>query len=247
MKYSFKSRIRYSETDKNLKLTFPTMLDYFQDTSTFHGEDNNLPLSLLYARKLAWVLTGWQVRLIKPLGLTDIATFSTWAYYFKRNIGLRNYVMSDESGRLCTVAETQYVLMNLEKQLPERIPLDLVSGYSLEPDAHIETGLSRKIVNLKPEEELVPIPVRKYMIDSNNHVNNSQYIKTAMSFLPEDFSFNTFRAEYKRQGRLGDVLYPFKSELDDGLQIKMYDENHELYFIGEWTNDILGDYDAYAR
>lgn len=35
MKYSFNSRIRYSETGENACLTLPGILNYFQDCSTF--------------------------------------------------------------------------------------------------------------------------------------------------------------------------------------------------------------------
>lgn len=246
MKYSFTSRIRYSETDKNTRLTFPAMMDYFQDTSTFHGEDNGLPLTTLYAKNLAWVLSGWQVRLFKTVGLNDIATFTTWAYSFRGSIGLRNYTLTDESGALCALADTQYVLMDVEKQIPERIPQLLADGYTIEPDSRMDPHLPRKIHIIIEEEALEPFKVAEYMIDTNNHVNNSQYIKTAMSFIPGDMKFNCFRAEYKKQARLGNTLYPFRSKTDGGIQIKFYDEQHDPYFIGEWTYDPFQSGDEYA-
>lgn len=245
MKYSFTSRIRYSETDKNMKLTFPAMMDYFQDTSTFHGEDNGLPLDLLYSKNLAWVLSGWQVRIFKHLGLNDIATFTTWAYNFRHCIGLRNYTLRDNSGTLCAVADTQYVLMDMEKQLPTRITQFLADGYTLEPEAHISVDMPRKIADAKNETALELLPVKEYMIDTNNHVNNSQYIKLSMSYLPKDMEFNCFRAEYKRQARLGDVFYPYRSELENGIQIKLCDADHDEYFIAEWTFDPTQTGDKY--
>ena len=246
MKYSFTSRIRYSETDKNTRLTFPAMMDYFQDTSTFHGEDNGLPLTMLYSKNLAWVLSGWQVRIFKTVGLNDIATFTTWAYSFRGSIGLRNYTLTDQNGTLCALADTQYVLMDIEKQLPERIPAFLADGYTIEPDSHMDTHMSRKIHIIIEAAALEPFKVREDMIDTNTHVNNSQYIKTAMSFLPRDMQFNCFRAEYKKQARLGNILYPFLSKEDNGMQIKFYDENHDQYFIAEWTYDPSQSGDDYA-
>ena len=38
MNYSFNSRVRYSETGENGKLTLPGVLNYFQDCCTFHAE-----------------------------------------------------------------------------------------------------------------------------------------------------------------------------------------------------------------
>ncbi len=37
--YTFQSRIRYSEVGPDGRLTLESLLDYFQDASTFHSED----------------------------------------------------------------------------------------------------------------------------------------------------------------------------------------------------------------
>ena len=40
--YSYQSRIRYSELDETGHLKIESLLDYFQDCSTFHSEDLGL-------------------------------------------------------------------------------------------------------------------------------------------------------------------------------------------------------------
>ena len=42
--YTFESRIRYSETDSEGKLTMASLINYFQDCSTFQSEDHGLGL-----------------------------------------------------------------------------------------------------------------------------------------------------------------------------------------------------------
>ncbi len=247
MVYSFNSRIRYSETDSKSNLTFPALLDYFQDTSTFHGEDNGLPLDFLYEKNLTWILGSWQVRIFKTAKLGDNVTSSTWAYNFNHCLGYRHYSLSDENGEYFAIADTQYVLMDFEKMTPVEIESFFVDGYTLEPDSHINLKLPRKIRPVKEEEKLEPVAVQPHMIDTNNHVNNSQYIKTAMAFLPEDFSFNCFRCEYKKQAHLGDVFYPSRSKTDNGIQIKIYDADGSLFFIAEWTTDNNQSGDQYVK
>ena len=56
MNYSFNSRVRYSETGENGKLTLPGVLNYFQDCCTFHAESVGLGGDVLKARDRAWVL-----------------------------------------------------------------------------------------------------------------------------------------------------------------------------------------------
>ena len=40
--YTFESRIRYSETDSEGKLTIASLINYFQDCSTFQSQDLGL-------------------------------------------------------------------------------------------------------------------------------------------------------------------------------------------------------------
>ena len=42
MNYSFNSRVRYSETGENGKLTLPGVLNYFQDCCTFESEQTGV-------------------------------------------------------------------------------------------------------------------------------------------------------------------------------------------------------------
>lgn len=49
-------------------------------------------------------------------------------------------------------------------------------------------------------------PVRKYHIDTNNHVNNCQYVQMAMEVLREDMRIRQVRVEYKNQ-RFMEMLF----------------------------------------
>ena len=51
MKYSFTSRIRYSEIGEDGCLTLPGLINYFQDCSTFHSEAVGMNIARLSAMK----------------------------------------------------------------------------------------------------------------------------------------------------------------------------------------------------
>ena len=59
--YTFDSRIRYSETDSEGKLTMASIINYFQDCSTFQSEDLGLGVAKLRQMHLVWVLSSWQI------------------------------------------------------------------------------------------------------------------------------------------------------------------------------------------
>ena len=57
----------------------------------------------------------------------------------------------------------------------------------------------RKIRLPEETDDLEAFPVRKYHIDTNEHVNNCQYVQMALEFLPDDLQIAQLRVEYKRQ------------------------------------------------
>ena len=246
MVYSFNSRIRYSETDNKGRLTFPALMDYFQDTSTFHGEDNGLSIEHLYENDLAWMLGSWQVRIFKTAELNDHVKLSTWVYKFRHCLGYRHYSMHNEDGTLCAIADSQFILMNFSKMTPATIDKTFFEGYTLEPERRVDLKLPRKIYSAEEETPFEPFAVPQYMIDTNGHVNNVQYIKTAMAYLPKEFEFNCFRCDYKKQAHAGDIFRPAVSKLTDGYQVKIYDTDNTLFFIGEWTYDSEQSGEQYA-
>lgn len=45
--YTFESRVRFSEVDHTEMLTLPSLVNYFQDCSTFQSEDIGLGIDVL--------------------------------------------------------------------------------------------------------------------------------------------------------------------------------------------------------
>ncbi|MBR0171863.1 MAG: acyl-[Lachnospiraceae bacterium] len=241
--YTFDSRIRYSETDENAILTIESLINYFQDCSTFQTEDAGAGLSWLSAQHLAWVLNYWQIDICRLPRLCEHVRVGTVPYELKGFAGLRNYFMETVPGngqqaeRLAT-ANSVWALMDMEKMFPSRVSSEHASRYDLEEKLPMEY-LDRKI--RLPEGgdviEAEAVIVDHSHLDTNRHVNNGQYVRIALSALSElldraDDSIRIFvtpgtlsagsvriRAEYKKQAHLGDVLTPVL-HLYDGTQGK---------------------------
>ena len=82
-----------------------------------------------------------------------------------------------------------------------------------------------------PKEQ---VPVRKYFIDSNGHVNNGKYIACAEEYIPDGFKVERIRAEYKRATKYGDTFYPVVYRQDDEngkthIWVALNDEGDKTY------------------
>ena len=206
--YTFESRIRYSETDSEGKLTMEALLDYFQDCSIFHSEDLDIGIAYLAENHKIWVLSSWQIVVDRYPQLCERVTIGTYAYDFKGCFGYRNFFMKDEDGNYTARANTLWTLLDTEHFKPTHPTEEMLQKYVLEEKLPM-TYLGRKIAipeGGRFEEDII---VRAQHLDTNHHVNNGQYVRMAMDVLPEDFSVTGLRAEYRRQALLHDVLRPY--------------------------------------
>lgn len=238
MAYSFSGRVRYSEIGENGLLTLPGVLNYFQDCSTFQSEAVGLGMKVLKERKRFWVLSAWQVIINRYPELGEDIRTSTWAYGFRGFMGMRNFTMDTEAGESLAYANTYWSYIDAENGLPVKLTPEDTRGYEL-PDGTMEPKLDmdyapRKIRlpgECKEEENFV---IQKHHLDTNHHVNNCQYVRMAMDYLPEDYQISQMRAEYKQQARLHDTICPVRATVDNKELILLNDTEGDPYAVVEF-------------
>lgn len=206
--YTFDSRIRYSEVGIDGNLTLESLLDYFQDCSIFHSEDLGVGVDYLKEHHLAWVLSAWQIVVECYPHLNEHVVIGTAPYEFKGFIGYRNFRMDTEAGETLAYANSIWTLMDIEKMMPSKPTPEMLEGYILEKKLEMDYA-PRKITVPQNGEVKETIVVRPHHLDTNGHVNNGQYVRMAMDYIPEEFPIRQLRTEYKRQAVLQDKIMPF--------------------------------------
>ena len=216
--YTFQSRIRYSETDKTGHLKLESLLDYFQDCSTFHSEDIGLGLDYCREHHVVWVMSSWQIVVKRYPLMGEKVTIGTLPYEFKSFVGYRNFCMKDEQGEEIACANTIWSLLSTDTGKPAKPTERMLEGYKLEPKLPMEYAPRRIKV---PENSTLggAIVIKGHHLDTNQHVNNGQFIRIAMDSLEQNFHIIQLRAEYKKQVLLGDILTPYISRTDEGKHV----------------------------
>ncbi|HJA12513.1 MAG TPA: acyl-[acyl-carrier-protein] thioesterase [Candidatus Mediterraneibacter merdipullorum] len=230
--YEFDSRVRYSEIDHRGTMTLPALINYFQDCTTFHSESVGLGMERLRKEKKAWVLSYWQVLVERYPRLNEKIRVGTFPTEFKGLFGNRNMYMLDGDGNRIACANSIWVFMDLEKGRPARPQAEHIEPYGIgEPlDMPYE---DRKIEPPRENRACEPFPVRRYHIDTNEHVNNCQYVQMAMEMLPGDISVRQLRVDYKKSAVLGDMIYPRVSEEPERTVVELCDEAGKEYAVVE--------------
>lgn len=225
--YSFESRVRYSETDENGKLTLLSVLNYFQDCSTFQSEDLGVGIQMQKETGNVWVLNYWQIDILRFPVLGELIRIGTHAYSCKGFLGLRNFYMEDPSGEKIAAANSVWSYISAGKGTPVHIPEQIEKAYGKDPKLDMEYE-PRKIaidpgaVSSKGEA----FEVKRIHLDANHHVNNGQYVRMALDAAPESLEAGRLRAEYRREAHLGDKIQPvlYQSPLKTAVSLNGEDE-----------------------
>ena len=239
MKYSFSSRIRFSETDINKRLTIGSLIDYFQDCSTFQAEDLGIGFERLEKENAAWLLMFWQIEINRLPMLGEEVETTTWAYDFKDFYGLRNFTMTEAEGQIAACANSVWVLFDVKKGRPVRIPDDLLERYETEPKLDMDYAPRKiRIPGTITPQQGEEIHVTKQHLDTNHHVNNGRYISFALQYLPDDFELSGLLVEYRNQAKEGDRILPliYRSEAagkDDreSVMVSLADQEGRPYAV----------------
>lgn len=232
--YTFDSRVRFSEINHHKGvLDLCSIINYYQDCSTFQSEDLNIGFDYLQSINRVWLLNSWQVQIKNPVRLGDYITIGTWPYDFNGCYGYRNFIMKNQEGVVLNVASSIWVYIDTLTGHPTKVPDDS-GGYQIEAPFPMEYA-DRKIKLPNNMTNYPAFPVVKSNIDSYNHVNNGQYIKMAEEFLPEDFNVSAFRVEYKKQAVLSDIILPRAVRNDKLYTVALCNDNEQAYAIIEFT------------
>lgn len=232
--YSFNSRVRYSEVCTNKELDFYSIINYFQDCSIFHSEDIGVGLDYLEENHRVWLMNAWQIKVDRfPVFGEDI-TVSTWAYDFNTFYGYRNFMIEDAKKQVLAVANSVWVYMDTLNNCPARIDDTMAGAYQKE-EAYPMEYAPRKILLPKDFSDAPVFSVQRRNLDTNNHVNNGEYIRMAEEYIPENFKATGMRAEYRKSAVLGDEIIPRIHQTANTLLVALSDINYRPYTIIEYT------------
>ncbi|MEG1741514.1 MAG: thioesterase [Acetivibrio sp.] len=232
--YQFDSYVRYSEVGPDKNLTLPGIINYFQDCSTFQSEGIGLGLDYLEHEKRAWILNSWQIVIERYPHFGDKIITGTWAYSFKGIYGSRNFLIQDEAGHPFAYANSIWIYLDTETSHMVRIPKEAADLYGYEEKYPMDYA-PRKIKLPEHLQTQEGFPVISSNLDTNNHVNNGQYIQMAQAYLPPDFPVKQMRAEYRSSAYLGDLIIPKVALYNHTYLVTLCHPDDTIYAIVEFT------------
>lgn len=233
--YQIDIRVRYSEVGADKKASMAQIVDYFQDCSTFQSEDVGRGIRILEQERRAWLLCSWQIVVERYPEFGERLHVGTWPYDASGLYAYRNFDLIDEQGIRIASANSIWFYMNTETGKPVRVTAEDISVYGRDEKLKMEYA-PRKVKPPKEFRTFDSFQILKMHIDTNQHVNNAQYIQIAQEFLPADFKIKQMRADYKKAAVLHDTVIPRVAITDNICTIELCDTQGKTYVIVEFTS-----------
>ncbi len=231
--YSFKSRVSYSQIDDKGQLSIPSVVNYLQDASLFHSHDVGMSLAKLYELHRAWLLSTWHIIFNRFPIMGEQLQINTWPYAFKSVYGLRNYTIETNDGEVIAYGEGRWFLFDsLEGKPVLAKPAD-TDCYEYGEKLDMEYK-PRKVTYPDALEFIETVNIYPNQLDTNNHVNNGEYVRISCDYLPQGFCAAELRVEYRTAAHVGDKLHVYRADTDEYLYILLTNQDCNPYTIAEF-------------
>ncbi len=227
--------VPYFNTDKNGYLRFPNILAYMAETSSWHSDSIGAGIEELVKRNIGWMLNRWEVKVNKYPRAKDSIFITTWTSGFNKFYATREFTMEDKEGNIFALATTQWILIDMNRKRPIRIPVDFIEKYKRIEEFNFSEFTDFNII-VDDIEESSNFTVRRSDIDNNNHVNNIKYV----DWIIEDMKIQTYENE-----TIEEFSIIYKKEILEGSEINIGKKEVKGEFIHKITT--YGDVNAIAR
>ncbi len=229
--YELRSRVRYSETDEQGKLSIAGLMNYLQDCCTMQAEDLGIGLDYLKTNHIGWIVTSYQIKLLCDMPkVGDEIAVRTWPYHFRGMLGYRNFTVTLSTGELLVEADSLWVLMDLKTGKPVRLPEAMVTAYQLDPQIAGQWHLKRKIF-LDDGVLADSFTVSNMHLDTNHHMNNVNYIMAAAACLRAAKNPSQIFVSFKKAAMLGDTIHCYLNEQPKNATVALRDNDEEDFCV----------------
>ena len=225
--FSEKFRVRFSECDSAGKLTFPALVNFFQDVACDHYLDAGYGTFRVRGMGYYWVLLSWDIE-IESLPLADTTVeVITYVNRNTKNFAVRSFEMKDEAGNILTRATSNWVICDVKTDHMTTVPQELIDAITIDAYAPLPRMPLTIHIGELPQTPITVFPVTRKHLDLNGHINNVNYIRFLLDELDRTRSVRRLQICYLAASHEGEHLSIFRREEDGSFAFRTKNESGE--------------------
>ncbi len=184
--FSCKNKIPFRGARLDMQATMPSLVECILEASLMHTETTSRPMKWFSDNMVGFLLTNWQVKILKYPLWNEEFTINTWPTFFKGILAERSFEVINNQGELLALVNSAWVYSDLVRRRPIKLEDRFFKEYGELRPSRLEKDY--KISSFEFEtllDEYTFITTRRDM-DKNLHVNNITYLEWAINGIPDD-------------------------------------------------------------
>ncbi|WP_445665861.1 acyl-[acyl-carrier-protein] thioesterase [Fodinibius sp. AD559] len=183
--------LRYFEMGQRGEATPVTILTLLEETAADHCLDIGHSLYDLLEKNIGWVLLSGRMVMERYPRYKEEITIKTWLSSFRTFRGTRENLIIDEEGNIIGRAKGYWLFFDIERRRPTRIFDEILERWEINPEESIEVD-STEVEALDVATYRNEFVIHRFDMDSNEHVNNLQYLQWTMETIPDEIIDNCY-------------------------------------------------------
>ncbi|MBQ9440260.1 MAG: hypothetical protein IJU35_06715 [Paludibacteraceae bacterium] len=233
--YSLEYKVTTSCCDSEGQLKLFSALQMMQDCSEMWIDSEQGVKKYFEEQNMTQLLVSRQVEIVRIPKYKESLTVTSSVYGMKPMFGFRNTFIYDAEGKPCYKTWSMGAFVDKSNGKLKSVDAATIASMNLEPKLEMNYGERRIILPKESGEARDAVMVMRSDIDYNRHMNNANYIRIAMELLPEGFTVNGLRVEYRVAAKLGDILQPTIYHITDHKIMVSFDIGEEASAIIEFN------------
>ena len=221
--YTKKLTINFSDISQNNKLTNKGILRLMQEVAGQHSDYIGYGLNDTPKTNVAWIILNWKLKVFSRPKWNTTVTINTWSRCKKSLFCYRDLEIYDDNNNLIAIATSKWILFDVKKQSICKSPKEIQDKYEDFNKSVFNEPIEEKIKEPNNQKFIYEYQIQRRDIDTNNHVNNLNYLDYAYEALPENIYLNTdfsnIEIMYKQEAKLGDIISVFLSVTENNNYI----------------------------
>lgn len=229
-------KVKYSDLDRSLTVSFAAMLRFFQNAAIDHTREVGFPLRRLYGEKHAWILISINAEIYRYPEEAEEILIKTYATSFDRIFGKRSFSVTDKDGAELARASTIWVFTDTASGKPCRIDKNIVSAYG--------TDDYEGLPYIRHEEDFIrgeasyTILAANRDTDTNNHVNNVRLAEFLQEAVPANSKIRKAKIFYHSSVRAGDTVSAFVHSKGNEYHVCIEDCDGKLMTAAQFEIEV---------
>lgn len=217
MKYQTKITLYNSYFDYNNKISPAKVLAIFQDVAAHHAEELGVGYLPMLEKNLFWVVSRIKFDVICEPQINQTVIVETWPHEKGRIDFDRDYLISDEQGKVLIKGTSKWCVINTTTRALSRTDEVNYCG-----EYYSKVNYTEKFAKTPNFETSGMTPVYNHKVyfcelDHNKHMNNTNYANLVLNVI-ENKNINHFQINFINECKLDDVISIYYLK-QDGVQL----------------------------